>query len=401
LAAAGYGRRMASSFRYVILGAGRQGTAAAYDLVLRGDAAEVVLADREAAVAERAADRVNRLTGQKRARALAVDAADPASLARAMAGASVVLSAVPYHFNVAITRAAIAQRVHLCDMGGHTGVVREQLALHAEAERAGVSILPDCGMGPGLINVLAVHAMDQLDQAREIYVWDGGLPQEPKPPWNYQCAFHLNGLTNEYDGMVPLLRDGRIVDVEALSEPLTVDLPPLGTFESFIAAGGSTAPWSFLGRLQRFETRILRHPGHYEWFRAFKTLGLFGEQPIEVRGQKVVPRDVLHALLAPRITAEVVKDVCLMRCKGVGRKDGRDTTVLVTLVDRYDPTTGMPAMERLTGWHCAIMMAMQARGTVPPGARALEALLLAGTPTAAAVLAEVAARGIHWSVEIA
>ena len=225
-------------------------------------------------------------------------------------------------------------------------------------------------------------------------------PRRSAPTWNYQCAFHLNGLTNEYDGLVPLLREGRIVELEALSEPMTVELPPFGTFESFIAAGGSTAPWSFLGRLQKFETRILRHPGHYEWFRAFKTLGLFSERPIEVAGQKVVPRDVLHALLAPRITAPVVKDVCMMRCKGVGQKGGREATVLCDIVDRYDPETGFPAMERLTGWHCAIMMAMQARGTVPPGARALEALLLDGKPTAAAVLAEVAARGIEVKVTV-
>ncbi len=385
-----------STYRYLILGAGRQGTAAAYDLAHFGDAEQIVMADTSLEVANRAVERVNRLAGRPVARATALDVTSQAALRAAMADADAVLSAVPYYYNLDITHAAIEAGVHLCDMGGNTDIVKTQLELNPQAGQAGISILPDCGMGPGLVNVLAVYAMQLLDETREITVYDGGLPQDPQPPWNYQCAFHLNGLTNEYDGEVPLIRGGQIVNVPALSECQMIDLAPLGTFETFIAAGGSTAPWTFQGMLDRFETRIMRHPGHYAWFKGFQTLGLFSQEPIRVGDQTVVPRDVFHALLAPKIQSTAIKDVCYMRCKGSGEKDGKPATVIVDVIDAYDDATGFTAMERLTGWHCAIMMIFQVKGTIPAGARALERLLLDGTPSAGTVMESIAQRGIKF-----
>ncbi len=382
--------------RYLILGAGRQGTAAAYDLAHFGNAEQIVLADASPEVARRSAERVNRLAGREVAHSIALDVTDQAALKASMADVDVALSAVPYYYNLDISQAAIAAGVHLCDMGGNTDIVKAQLDLTEQARQAGISILPDCGMGPGLVNVLAVYAMELLDETREITIYDGGLPQNPQPPWNYQCTFHINGLTNEYDGEVPLIRGGQIVSVPALSECQMIDLSPLGTFETFIAAGGSTAPWTFLGKLDRFETRIMRYPGHYAWFKGFQTLGLFSQEPIQVGDQTVVPREVYHALLAPKIQASAIKDVAYMRCKGVGTKDGKPATVIVDLVDAYDEPTGFTAMERLTGWHCAIMMIFQATGAIPPGARPLERLLLDGTPSARTVMENIARRGIKF-----
>lgn len=387
-----------AQFHYVILGAGRQGTAAAYDLAQWGEASDVVLADSDLDVARASAERVNRLVGRQVASARALDVTDRVALLVTLDGADVALSAVPYVFNLGITRAAIEAGVHLCDMGGHTGVVQQQLTLDAAASEVGVSVLPDCGMGPGLVNVLAVYVMELLDDVRDVIIYDGGLPQHPEPPWNYRLTFHINGLTNEYDGEVTLLRDGRLVTVDALSECQMVTLDGLGTFESFIAAGGSTAPWTFEERLNRFETRILRYPGHYAQFKAFQLLGLFGMEPIEVGDQSIVPREVFHALLGPKIVECGVRDVAYMRGEGVGRRADAPTRVTVDLVDRYDEATGFTAMERLTGWHCAIMMAMQARGEVSAGARALEARLLDGQPTAGRVIDAVAERGIAVDV---
>lgn len=381
--------------RYVILGAGRQGTAAAYDLVMRGAAADVLMCDRDGQVAARSAGRVNELCGCEVARHRSVDVTDAVEVTSALRDATVGLSAVPYYHNLAISRIAIAAGTSLVDMGGHTETVRHQLDLHADAVEAGVVVLPDCGMGPGLVNVLAVRVMQILDETREIRVCDAGLPQHPEPPWRYLCAFNINGLTNEYDGTVPLLRDGKIVHVEALSECEAFEIPPLGKLEGFIAAGGSTAPWTFEGRLATFETRILRYPGHWQQFHAYKQLGLFSEEPLEVAGQRVVPRDVYHALLAPHIMVERFEDICVMHCEGRGRLDGKAATALIDVVDRFDPQTGFTGMERLTGWHCAMMMRFVADGRVPAGARALEALLLEGTPSANEVLDEVVARGIE------
>jgi lysine 6-dehydrogenase len=381
-------------YNYLILGSGRQGTAAAYDLARFGEAEQIILADQSLEVAQAAADRVNRLCGQPAAAAIQMDVTDAAALARALEGMDVALSAVPYKFNLGITRAALAAGVSLCDMGGSTPIVWEQLAMDEEARRAGVSIVPDCGMGPGLINTMGAYAIDVLDEPQEIYIYDAGLPVVPQPPWNYQLTFHINGLTNEMDGKAMYVRDGEVVGVDTLTEPEFMDFPPLGRLEADVSSGGtSTAPWTFKDKVQRYENKVMRYPGHYEWLRAFKTLGLFSEEPVLVGEQMVVPRQLYHTLLEPHITAPDIRDICLVRVRGLGIKDGLKAEVVVDLVDYYDEETGFTGMERLTGWHCSIMMIFQARGQVRPGGVPME---IAVPP--ADYLEEFRKRGIPYEV---
>jgi lysine 6-dehydrogenase len=382
------------TYRYVIIGSGRQGTAAAYDLARFGQADRIVMTDVHSDVARQAAARVNDLVGREVAESTAVYASDPASVKAAVTGARVALSAVPYYFNLGITEVCIASGTSLCDLGGNTEVVWSQLERHEAALAAGVTVVPDCGMGPGLINHMGVYVMELLDRAREVYLYDGGLPQGPQDPWRYQLTFHINGLTNEYDGVATFIRDGKLTQVPTFTELETVEFPPLGTLEAFVISGSmSTTPHTHLGRLERYENKVLRYPGHFATFEAYKRLGLFSEAPVEVDGERVVPRHLYHRLLEPKITAPLIRDVCVMRAVGVGEKDGRPARVTVDLVDRADPSTGFTGMERLTGWHAAIMMALQAQGQVPHGVHRVEQAVRAG-----AVMTELERRGIPHSV---
>jgi lysine 6-dehydrogenase len=140
-----------------------------------------------------------------------------------------------------------------------------------------------------------------------------------------------------------------------------------------VTSGGlSTSPWTFEGHLQELTNKTLRYPGHFEWLCAFKELGLFSEDTIQVSGNEITPREVYHALLAPKISASEIHDVCVIRVMGYGKKDGEETTVTIDLIDYYDEETGLTAMERLTGWHCAMMMGFQARGEVPADCTSME-----------------------------
>ncbi|HWQ84055.1 MAG TPA: saccharopine dehydrogenase C-terminal domain-containing protein, partial [Anaerolineales bacterium] len=296
--------------------------------------------------------------------------------------------------NLEITRAAIETQTSLCDLGGNTDVVLTQLALDEEARQAGISLVPDCGMGPGLVNTLGAYAIELLDEAREVFIYDAGLPQTPAAPWNYELTFHINGLTNEMDGEAIFIRQGRIARVPTLSEPEMIEFPGLGALEADVTSGGtSTAPWTYEGRLQTYENKVLRYPGHFEWLRAFKTLGLFSEQPIIVNGETVIPRQVYHALLEPKLYSPRPRDIGIMRAIARGTKAHRPAQVQVDLWDRSEETTGFTAMERLTGFHCAIMMGFQARRDVAPGAQAVETAV-----TASRFMAEIARRDIHFEV---
>ncbi|MER2598967.1 MAG: saccharopine dehydrogenase C-terminal domain-containing protein [Caldilineales bacterium] len=364
---------MPAAFHYLVLGAGRQGTAAAYDLARWGDAATITLADVELSRAEAAAARLAALTGFAGLRALRLDVSDNTAVAAALRGQHVVLSAAPYYFNLPLTEAAIEAGVSFCDLGGNTEIVRAQHALDAAARAAGVTVVADCGMGPGMGNNLAVYALDLLDEPQHVTIYDAGLPQAPEPPWNYLATFNIEGLINEYHDGMTVLRAGELVHLPCFTELETIHVPGVGHLEAFVLAGGvSTAPWSFQGRLQSYDLKVCRYPGTFAQLKAFSDLGLFDPQPVDVRGVSIRPRDLFQVLYEPQVRRAVMRDVCLIRARATGLKNGRPAAVQVDLVDRYDEATGFTAMERTTGWHIAIVAGMIARGEIAPGAAPLE-----------------------------
>ncbi|MFQ5482763.1 MAG: saccharopine dehydrogenase C-terminal domain-containing protein, partial [Nitrospinaceae bacterium] len=340
-------------YRYAILGAGRQGVAAAFGLAHFGEADEIRLFDRNADTAQQGAQRINQLEGRNIVTPGQLDVCDAAALAKALSGVHSTLSAVPYLYNLTITEVAIDAGSNLCDLGGHTETVREQLALADGAKERGITITPDCGMGPGINISLGVHAMSFLDEPEELFIWDGGLPQNPDPPWNYACTFHINGLTNEYDGKAWFLRNGRPTQVGTLTEVEALHFdPPLGTLEAAVTAGGlSTMPWTFEGKLKTLENKTLRYPVHWQTFEAFKRLGLFAMETMEVAGATLVPREFFHSLLEPKLSSSKIRDICVIRAKCSGKLQGKPSTCTLELVQTYDDHLGFTAMEKLTGGH--------------------------------------------------
>ena len=360
-------------YRYAVIGSGRQGTAAAYDFAKFGDADDIVLADVDLAQAKRSAARVNQLVGRGVAHPVRADVTKAEAMRKTIKDVDVLLSGVPYFLNLGLAKLAMKAGVSMVDFGGNTDIVRQELALDPEARKAGAGLVPDCGMGPGLNITMGVYAMELLEVPEHVYIYDGGLPQNPKPPWNYELTFNVEGLTNEYDGDATFLRDGQIARVPLFSEFELVDVPPLGQLEAVVTPGGlSTAPWSFLGKLKTLQNKTLRYPGHWTQMRAFQDLGLFGLDPVQVDGRKVIPRHVFHALFEPKVTPTQTRDVCVERVRALGTKDRHTEEAVVELVDYYDPATGFTSMERLTGWHAAIAAEMLARGTIPPGTHSVE-----------------------------
>ena len=216
------------AYSYLVLGAGRQGIAAAYDLARFGEAAKITFADSNRERARAAAETVNDLVQKQIADAIELDVRDESATRRALKGYDVALSAVPYFYNLALTQAAIETGVSFCDLGGNTDIVRQQHALDPQAQRAGVSVIPDCGMGPGMGNNLAVYAMELVGDPEEVFLYDGGLPQKPQPPWNYALTFAIEGLTNEYFGGMTILRDGKLFHAPCFTEFEMANIPPIG-----------------------------------------------------------------------------------------------------------------------------------------------------------------------------
>lgn len=361
------------TFSYIILGAGRQGIASAYDLARFGEASRITLADVELDRAQAGAHRVNKLIGHRVADPIALDVRDESAVRDILKGYNVALSGVPYFYNLALTRAAIDCGVSFCDFGGNTELVRQQHALDPEARSAGVCVVPDCGMGPGMGNTLAVYAMGLVGDPEHVFMYDGGLPQKPQPPWNYALTFSIEGLTNEYYGGMTILRNGELFHAPCFTELELMDVPPIGKLEAFLIAGGvSTAPWTFRGKLQTYQLKVLRYPGTFTQLKAFSDLGLFDLKPVHVNGHDVVPRKVFNTLFEPQVRVDHVEDVCIIRVRALGKKNGQPTEATVEIIDYYDHATGFTAMQRTTGWHASIVAAMMAKGEVPTGSLPLE-----------------------------
>jgi len=359
-------------YRAAVIGAGRQGTAAAYDLARLGGAEAVWCFDAEAAIAEASARRVNRLLGRPAATPAMLDARDPHAVAAALRreNIQVFVSAVPYFFNLGLTYAAIESGASMTDLGGNSEVVFEQLALNDEARQAGISIVPDCGQVPGMGTSLIVYAIEQLDTPQDVFMWDCGLPQDPQPPWHYRLTFSIEGLTNEFHGECLYIRNGKTVRVPALEELETIEFPqPIGWLEAFTTAGGlTTAARTLAGRLRTLQNKTLRYPGHYAQLKVLQQLGLLDLQPVTVDGHPVVPRHVLHALWEPQIRGdENTRDLIIIRILATGMKNGRATEAWVDLIHYADPETGFTAMEQGTGWHASILAAAIAAGRVAKG----------------------------------
>ena len=346
--------------KILVLGAGRMGHGAVYDLVHNSaDVEQVTVADFHLDKAEAVASAVG---GSVDARQ--IDASDNAAVLELMRGHNSVISCVNYWYNESLSRAAIAARANFCDLGGNNYVVDEQLAMDADAKAAGVNIIPDCGLAPGMVSILAMHGAKQFDEIEEIHIRVGGLPQDPQPPLNYQLVFSVEGLINEYIEVARVIRDGRVTEVESMTEiePLEFDgFPPLEAFQT--SGGTSTLPDTFLGKIRELDYKTIRYAGHCEKFKAMIDLGLCSSDEITVDYQKLTPRKVFGELLQQHLPADG-PDYVLVRLDFVGRFGGESKTLRYDIVDKLDESTGMSAMMRTTAFPASIITQMMARGDV-------------------------------------
>lgn len=348
--------------RMLVLGAGLQGSACAFDLLQDPEVTEVRLADlRVDNVAPFLAPYVG-----TRLRPVQLDVRDRAAVLPHMEACDAVMSAAPYYFNRDLAEWAIAGMAHFSDLGGNTEIVSEQKQLDAAALAAGVSVIPDCGVAPGMVNILAQHGIEQMDATDAVRIYVGGLPQAPEPPLNYQIVYSLEGVLDYYTTLSWIIRDGKRQQVKALSEIVPVDFPaPLGTLEAFHTAGGlSTLGFRYEGKIPTMEYKTLRYPGHAKLMEAIRDLGLLDLEPVEVKGVRVRPRDVAVAVMNPRLNKPKGKDLVALRVTVSGTKGGAPRTIEWNLVDRYDEQHGISAMMRCTGYSLAITGLMQVRGQV-------------------------------------
>ncbi len=349
--------------KFLVLGGGAQGSAAAFDLVRRDNVEKVVIADLNVSAP---APFLKPFLGGK-LEMVQVDASDHDAVRKVMQGMDAVLCALVYTLNYDMTELAIEAGAHFCDLGGNTEIVENQKTLADKAKAAGVSVLPDCGLAPGMVNILAQAGIDAMDTTDKVRIFVGGLPQHPKPPLNYQIVYSMHGVLDYYTTLSIVLENGEIVEKKAFSELEDVEFAaPVGTLEAFHTAGGiSSMPIRYKGKIPNMVYKTLRYPGHAVIMEAVRDLGLIDLEPVETSGGSVVPRDVFIDIVSPKLRNPNGDDLVALRVIIDGTKDSAAHTVTFDLIDRYDAAHGVTAMERTTGYSLAITALMQADGRIP------------------------------------
>ncbi|MET0754162.1 MAG: saccharopine dehydrogenase C-terminal domain-containing protein [Pyrinomonadaceae bacterium] len=347
--------------KILVLGAGRMGHGAVYDLVYNSPEVEAVtVADFDLAKAEEIAAKI----GSGKVSAKHIDVSNYSDAVELMREHDSAISCVNYWYNVELSRAAIETRTNFCDLGGNNYIVDEQLALDEAAKNAGISIIPDCGLAPGMVSVLAMHGTNRFDEIEEIHIRVGGLPQNPKPPLDYQLVFSVEGLINEYIEVARVIRGGEIKEIESMTELEGLSFDNFPALEAFQTSGGtSTLPESFLGKIKELDYKTIRYAGHCDKFKTMIDLGLCSSEEIVVDYARVTPRKVFGELLQKHLPADE-PDYVLVRLEFVGKSNGETKRLRYDIVDEQDEKTGLSAMMRTTAFPASIIAQMMARGDV-------------------------------------
>jgi len=363
--------------KVLVIGAGMMGSAAAFDMARSQGVESVLLADADVARAQDAAGFISEFQGRKGAsvQPVTLDAADESAAAGLMRGRDAVLSAVPYFFNVGLARAAIGAGCHFADLGGNNTVVRKTLAMSPEAAKNGVAIAPDCGLSPGMASILAGDLVRRLRadekpvrgaatnrkppiDALKLYV--GGLPKKPKPPFEYQLVFSVEGLINEFVEPARVLKGGKLKVIEPLSEPEEFRLRGFRPMVAFQTSGGtSTMPETFQGEVGECFEKTLRYPDHYKLIRGLYDLGFFSSEKRRLKSGEVSPRELTSHLFLEKLSGDE-PDITIMRIEAHAKR----RVLSYTMVDEYDRKTGLTSMMRTTAWPASIVLQMIANGAI-------------------------------------
>ena len=348
--------------KVVILGAGLMGKEAARDLVKSDEVAKVYLADMNVRPAE---DFAEELMSDK-LDILLLDAKNDVQLRDVMALGDVVINALFYTFNEKVARIAVDIGVHSIDLGGHIGGATDAvLGLAEQAMAKGVTIIPDLGVAPGMINILTGYGAEKLDNVKSIKLYVGGIPVKPEPPLNYNVVFSLEGVFDHYTDPSHVIRSGKLLEVPSLSEIEPIYFEKYGELEAFHTSGGTSTLTKSFPNVETLEYKTIRYKGHAEKFQLLVDLGLLARDgEVVVAGNKVKVRDVMRELLSPQLRLGDKSDAVLLRVIVSGDKNGSPVTYEYDLITEKDTTVNETAMARATANTISIVAQMIGNGTI-------------------------------------
>ena len=341
----------------VVLGTGMIGTAIAVELADSGLFDTVTAVDASAEALQRCRERSG---GRVATRVL--NLGEPGVLESVLKGATVAVAALPHSLSLRATQAAIASGCHLVDLVGSQYPAKAALA--GQARASGVLVVPGCGVAPGITNVLAGRGVELLDEADDVTMLCGGIPEKPLPPLGYQIVFRLESVMGLYTRPATAIVNGETVDLPPLSGLEKCVFPaPIGECEAAISDAHSTA-YTLKGKVRNLVEKTVRYPGHFGKMGVLAELGFLSDQPVQLGSCTVTPKEVAMAVLEPLMRGGSHRDATVLRVTVTGRRRGVSATLAWEMVDLYDDARQMTSMAKTTAFPAAIVAEWIASGRI-------------------------------------
>ena len=352
------------NMKVIVLGCGNIGSVATEDLANTVGLSEIVVADKD----ERRAKDVVKRIGMSNVSWTQLDVARHDELINVLRGFDLAVGFLPGNLGYRLAEACIEAHNSLVDVS----YMRENpMKLNESAKHAGSTIVPDCGLAPGISNVLVGHFASMLEKVEAVHVMVGGLPEKPVPPLGYVITWSPESLIDEYTRKARIVRRHHLVEVEALSGVEQIEFPKVGKLEAFYTDGLRTLPYTFKHVNDMWE-KTLRYPGHAEKVKLLRTLGFFSEANVNVDGANIQPRKLTAKIFEQELSMRKQKDIVALKVETRGLRNGEKTTYVHCLLDFYDKKRRVTAMARTTAYPASIVAklilnkALIEKGVVPP-----------------------------------
>jgi saccharopine dehydrogenase-like NADP-dependent oxidoreductase len=350
--------------KIIVLGCGNIGSVAAKDLSENLPSTEIVMSDVNKNRAEEAASKI----GQGNVSWEKADATNRSELVSIIKKFDLAVGALPGWMGYRACEASISAKVDIVDV---SYMPEDVMTLNKDALKANVCIIPDCGMSPGFGSILVGRAVSKLDQVESVHMLNGGLPEKPVPPLGYVITWSVKDLIDMYSRKVNIVKDGKIVQVEAMSGLEEIEFPGVGKLEAFYTDGLRTLLYTVKDAKDMWE-KSLRYPGHVEKIQLLKDLGFFNEEPIEVENLKIPPREVTARLLEKKLKKPETPDIVIILVEVDGLKNDKKVKITFSALDHYDKKRHVTAMARTTAYSTSVAAQLIAnkiikeKGVVPP-----------------------------------
>ncbi len=347
--------------KIIVLGSGMIGKAIVYDLYKYSNFEGIAIADKN----KQSLQSLKKTLKRKEIDFYILNVEKTNKIKEKLKRFDIAISAVPYFFNYKLAKIAIETKTHFLDLGGNNDVVKRERSLFDNAQRNGIIVIPDCGLAPGLTSIITKEIVEKVDSVKYVKLRVGGLPQNPKPPLNYQIVFSPYGLINEYVEDATVLYNGKILKKKSMTQLETIKFPkPFGELEAFLTSGGcSTLPYTFKKKIDYLDYKTIRYKGHCEKFKIFLDMGFAKEKKIRMGNQTFILRDVFASLLI-NILKATDKDVVLLRVSAEGNKKDEKINLEYDMIDYYDEKNDITAMMRTTGYPVSILAQMIEQGLI-------------------------------------